>query len=59
MVMFEDPAADASEARDALRGLAYVTRRIDDPSQIQCSSAGSSAGWPGNRAEALLGPGAT
>ena len=35
MVLFEDPAADASEARDALRGLAYATRRIDDPSQIQ------------------------
>lgn len=34
MPTFENPAADASEAEQALRGLAHATRRIEDPSQI-------------------------
>lgn len=34
MPTFEDPAADATDAEQALRGLAHATRRIDDPSQI-------------------------
>src|SRR3546814_18556746 len=34
MPTFEDPAVDATEAEQALRGLAHATRRIDDPSQI-------------------------
>lgn len=34
MPTFEDPAADADEARDALRGLARATRSMDDPRQI-------------------------
>lgn len=28
---FQDPAADAAEARQALRGLAHATRTINDP----------------------------
>lgn len=34
MPTFEEPAADAAEAEQALRGLAHATRRIDDPAQI-------------------------
>jgi hypothetical protein len=34
MPTFDNPAADASEAEQALRGLAHATRRIEDPSQI-------------------------
>ena len=34
MPTFDNPAADASEAEQALRGLANATRRIDDPTQI-------------------------
>lgn len=34
MPTFEDPAADANDAEQALRGLAHATRRIDDPAQI-------------------------
>jgi hypothetical protein len=34
MPTFEDPAADAGEAQQALRGLAHATRSIDDPRQI-------------------------
>lgn len=34
MPTFEDPAADAAEAQQALRGLAHATRTIDDPRQI-------------------------
>src|SRR3546814_18892496 len=34
MPPFDNPAADASEAEQALRGLAHATRRIDDPTQI-------------------------
>src|SRR3546814_451462 len=34
MPTFEDPAVDATEAEQALRGLAHATRRIEDPSQI-------------------------
>lgn len=34
MPTFEDPAADATEAEQALRGLAHATRRIEDPTQI-------------------------
>ena len=34
MPTFDNPAADASEAEHALRGLAHATRRIDDPTQI-------------------------
>lgn len=34
MPTFEDPAADATDAEQALRGLAHATRRIDDPSQV-------------------------
>src|SRR3546814_20825556 len=34
MPTFDNPAADASEAEQALRGLAHATRRIDDPTQI-------------------------
>jgi hypothetical protein len=31
---FDDAAADAAEAQQALRGLAHATRTIDDPGQI-------------------------
>ena len=34
MPTFNDPAADAAEARQALRGLAHATRSIDDPREI-------------------------
>lgn len=34
MPTFDNPAADASEAEQALRGLAHATRRIEHPSQI-------------------------
>lgn len=34
MPTFEDPAADATEAQQALRGLAHATRTIEDPRQI-------------------------
>ena len=34
MPTFDNPAADASKAEQALRGLAHATRRIEDPSQI-------------------------
>ena len=34
MPTFDNPAADAAEAEQALRGLAHATRRIEDPSQI-------------------------
>ena len=34
MPTFNDPAADATEAQQALRGLAHATRSIDDPGQI-------------------------
>jgi hypothetical protein len=31
---FHDPAADAAEAQQALRGLANATRTINDPREI-------------------------
>jgi hypothetical protein len=31
---FDDPAADAAEAQQALRGLAHATRSIEDPRQF-------------------------
>jgi len=31
---FDDAAADADEAQQALRGLAHATRTIDDPGQV-------------------------
>jgi len=34
MPTFEDPAGDADEVQQALRGLAPATRSIDDPRQI-------------------------
>lgn len=34
MPTFNDPTADAEEARQALRGLAHATRRIDDPDKL-------------------------
>ena len=34
MPTFNDPAADAAEAQQALRGLAHATRNIDDPRQF-------------------------
>ena len=34
MPTFNNPAADAAEAQQALRGLAHATRSIDDPGQI-------------------------
>ena len=34
MPTFTDPAADADEAREAVRGLAHATRSIDDPTAI-------------------------
>ena len=34
MPTFDDAAADAAEAQQALRGLAHATRTIDDPRQI-------------------------
>jgi hypothetical protein len=34
MPTFEDPAADAAEAQQALRGLAHATRSIEHPRQI-------------------------
>ena len=34
MPTFTDPAADAAEAQQALRGLAHATRSIADPRQI-------------------------
>lgn len=34
MPTFDDPTADAEEARQALRGLAHATMRIDDPDKL-------------------------
>ncbi len=34
MPTFQDPAADAAEARQALRGLAHATGTINDPREI-------------------------
>lgn len=34
MPTFDDPAGDADEAQQALRGLAHATRSFDDPRQI-------------------------
>ena len=34
MPTFNDPTADAEEARQALRGLAHATIRIDDKDQV-------------------------
>lgn len=34
MPTFNDPSADAAEARQALRGLAHATRAIEDPSTV-------------------------
>ena len=34
MPTFEDPAADADEAQQSLRGLAHATRSISDPQDI-------------------------
>ena len=34
MPTFNDPVADADELREAVRGLAHATRRIDDPTSI-------------------------
>lgn len=34
MPTFNNPAADAAEAQQALRGLAHATRSIDDPRQV-------------------------
>lgn len=34
MPTFNDPTADADEARQALRGLAHATMRIDDPDKL-------------------------
>ena len=34
MPTFNDPAADAAEAQQALRGLAHATRSIEDPREI-------------------------
>jgi len=31
---FQDPAADAAEAQQALRGPAHATRTINDPREI-------------------------
>lgn len=33
MPTFENPAADAEEAQQALRGLAHATRSIHDPNE--------------------------
>ncbi|WP_062391155.1 hypothetical protein [Gordonia phthalatica] len=34
MPTFNDPSADAAEARQALRGLAHASRRIDNPDEL-------------------------
>ena len=34
MPTFNDPAVDAAEAQQALRGLVHATRSIDDPTQV-------------------------
>lgn len=34
MPTFNDPVADADELREAVRGLAHATRRIEDPTAI-------------------------
>lgn len=34
MPTFNDPAKDAEEARQALRGLTHATRRLEDPSMV-------------------------
>lgn len=34
MPTFNDPSADAAEAREALRGLAHASRRIDNPDEL-------------------------
>ena len=49
MPTFDNPAEDADEACEALRGLAHATRSIDDPRQIypvlgSLSSAAASLG---------------
>ena len=34
MPTFDNPTADAAEAREALRGLAHATRKLDDPRDL-------------------------
>ncbi|WP_244928526.1 hypothetical protein [Nocardioides sp. W7] len=34
MPTFDDPVLDADEVREALRGLAHATRRIEDPTAV-------------------------
>lgn len=34
MPTFTNPAADAEEAQEALRGLAHATRKLEDPTQV-------------------------
>jgi len=34
MPSFSDPVADADELREAVRGLAHATRRIEDPTSV-------------------------
>jgi hypothetical protein len=34
MPTFQNPTADASEAREALRGLAHATQKLDDPRDL-------------------------
>ncbi|GAA4699927.1 hypothetical protein [Nocardioides conyzicola] len=40
MPTFHDPVADATEVREAIRGLAHATRSVDDPTAI-CQVLGS------------------
>lgn len=49
MPTFENPSADAAEAREVLRGLAHATRKVDDPRALYAilgdlSAAASSLG---------------
>lgn len=52
MPTFEDPAADAADAEQALRGLAHATRQLNDPAQIY-SVLGSASQAVASLAQAL------
>ena len=48
MPTFHDPAADAAQAQQALRGLAHTTRTIDSPQKTHAVSE-SPGPCPGDR----------
>ncbi|GAB3862663.1 hypothetical protein GCM10028801_28600 [Nocardioides maradonensis] len=58
MPTFNDPVADADEAREAVRGLAHATRNIEDPTAIY-NVIGSLSSALGSMAQVLRQLGAT